>query len=71
MVDPHEVRMAMANGAIRTMDAFTDDETIALCEPVCEALLGLAKNLREHDADTRTITQFLVGMAIAAASDQG
>lgn len=42
MTDPHELRMAIANQAMTTVDVFNDDEMVALCGTAAESLLALA-----------------------------
>lgn len=68
-VDPHEVRMAAANGAMNSLQALDDDELVALLVPFFEAMGAVVQRLHAIDAPIGDIRQLLVGMALSAVGD--
>lgn len=62
--DPHEIRMAAGNGAMKYIDIW-DDEAIALVEPVVESVQALARCFQVKGVSMRDTATILNGMVLA------
>lgn len=67
MIDPHDLRMSVANGAITTVDVFNDDDMVSLVTSAAEKLLDLANLLTDHDVKPTIVASILCGLATGAA----
>jgi hypothetical protein len=69
-IDPHKVRMAAANGAMNSLQAFDDDEFVALLPPFFEHMQAVIQRLHAIDAPIGDIRLLVVGMVLSAVGEQ-